>query len=427
MKKMAKLDVELGKAVGIQRTKAGSGDKEEAFLIRSTLLKFAGAFCLVFLVVGGLAIFLSRWEVSFQQGINLDERVEHEAVEQEAFTQFLQVGNLLTTFLRGEMHQKQTVQVVEVQVTKAVDELLNSIASATSSDDVQAIVEAFSDKIYGVLDEYSDMVGDESERAKDLLSAINNLMAEDDVMPESREKIRPVKGTRNSVAKVARGGERGPLKGGGGGGKAGQAGRAPPPVGRDGQALPDAKSRLAALGGDLSAVIQRVFSRVEAMDKLAFPEATRNALTALQSEIGAAMAMKKDLHPFLQRFENALKSPGVRGVDVSAATSSDRQMAMALKDIVQLFPVMDNVEKLQRLKQQWEGRVLNEGEVMHALHKLTRDHILPFEWVTGRDILGGGRVPPSGGASRGPGSAKGSLHQRQHQQKYQWWSGLKEE
>ena len=422
MKKMAKLDVELGKAVGIQRTKAGSGDKEEAFLIRSTLLKFAGAFCLVFLVVGGLAIFLSRWEVSFQQGINLDERVEHEAVEQEAFTQFLQVGNLLTTFLRGEMHQKQTVQVVEVQVTKAVDELLNSIASATSSDDVQAIVEAFSDKIYGVLDEYSDMVGDESERAKDLLSAINNLMAEDDVMPESREKIRPVQGARNSVARVVRDGEAGPLKGGE---KAGVHAARAPRVGRDGQVLPDAKARLAALGGDLSAVIQRVFGRVAAMDKLAFPEPTRDALTALQSEVGAAMAMKKDLHPFLQRFENALKSPGVHGVDVPAATSSDRQMVMALKDIVQLFPVMDNADKLQRLKQQWEGRVLNEGEVMHALHKLTRDHILPFEWVTGRDILGGGRVPPAGAAaSRG---AKGALHQRQHQQKYQWWSGLKEE
>ena len=66
----------------------------------------------MFLIVGGLAIFLSQWEVSFQQGINLDERVEHEAVEQEAFTQFMQVGSLLTSFLRAESHKKQQVRII---------------------------------------------------------------------------------------------------------------------------------------------------------------------------------------------------------------------------------------------------------------------------------------------------------------------------
>mmetsp|Transcript_24846 Transcript_24846/g.36455 ORF Transcript_24846/g.36455 Transcript_24846/m.36455 type:complete len:402 (+) Transcript_24846:90-1295(+) len=401
---MGKLDVELGKAVGFQRTKAGSGDKEEAFLIRSTLLKFAGAFCLVFLVVGGLAIFLSQWEVSFQQGINLDERVEHEAVEQEAFTQFMQVGNLLSTFLRGESHKKQTVQEVELHITKAVDALIDSITVSTSSDDIQKFVDAFSDSIYSVLDEYSELVGEESSQAKQMLASLNNIMAEDDVMPESREKIRPVKGAKNALQRT-----REPNSAG--------AGRA----GANGKPAMNAKARLAAMGGDLSAIINRVFDRVDALKEVVFPDQARDALTALHFEVSAARSAKEDLAPFLERFKDALRLPGVRGVDVKTATSSDREMALALKEIVQLFPVLDNIEQLEKLKLEWESEVANEGEIMHSLHKMTRDKVLPFEWVTNMHPFGAGpngRKVPSQAGGKGLFAAP---------KRYQWWTNLHED
>lgn len=399
---MAKLDVELGKAVGIQRTKAGSGDKEEAFLIRSTLLKFAGAFCLVFLIVGGLAIFLSQWEVSFQQGINLNERVEHQAVEQEAFNQFMQVGNMLTGFLRAETQKKQTVAVVQTEFKAAYEELLKALDLATSSDDIHTLVNGFSDKIYGVLDTYADMVAQESATAKEMLGTINNIMADDEVMPQSREKIRTIKGNKGILqkTKVAKEGARG---------KGGAAAK---------EARPRAQSKLAAMGGDLQATINRVFSRVELLDTLSFPEQTKNDLVALQHEIQGAAAQKGDLQPFLVKFRDLLKARGVRGVDVVAATSSERQMVMTLKEIVQLFPVLDHVTDLEALKIKWESEQLNEGEVMHALHKLTRDHILPFEWIAGDRPFGGMLSPKQGGKGKAPPALF------QHTQKYQWWQAL---
>lgn len=398
--KAGKLDVELGKAVGIQRTKAGSGDKEEAFLIRSTLLKFAGAFCLIFLVVGGLAIFLSQWEVSFQKGINLDERVEHQAVEQEAFSQFMQVGGLLTSFLREETGKKSVVNVVSSQVQLTVDALLSDIKSTSSSDQVQKLVEAFSDKIYNVLDEYSDMVAGESESAKTLLAQLNNLMADDDVMPASHEKIRPAASAKNGALQRTKDGW--------------------PSDNRrhDPHARPDrgAKQKLAALGGDLDANLKRIFDRVDALSQLSFPDNVKDGLVELQHQLSTAMGQHGKLSgSLLEHYKQLLSSPGVRGVDVSAATSSGKQMAVTLKEIVQLFPVLDHVDDLETLKLKFESHTLNESETMHELHKMTRDHILPFEWVAGNTAMKPGR-------EKSVKAGRSSLFAKQD--KYEWWTGL---
>jgi len=118
------------------------------------------------------------------------------------------------------------------------------------------------------------------------------------------------------------------------------------------------------------------------------------------------------------KFRDLLTARGVRGVDVVAATSSERQMVMTLKEIVQLFPVLDHVTDLEELKVKWESEQLNEGEIMHALHKLTRDHILPFEWIAG-DRPFGGMMSPKQGAK---GKAPPALFQQA--QKYQWWEAL---
>ena len=404
---MAKLDVELGKAVGIQRTKAGSGDKEEAFLIRGTLLKFAGAFCLIFLIVGGLAIFLSQWEVTFQQGINLDERVEHEAIEQASFTQFMQIGNLLTSFLRGETHKKQIVDIVQVEVDKAVEALVASMKTASSSDEVQSLVEAFGDKVYAVLDEYSEMVVEESTEAKKLLGTLNNIMAADNVMPESREKIRPVKGT-NSLQRVK-----------GGVGRKPGTGNNPKGPNRPDRGGPAAQAKLAALGGDLNAIVDRVFKRTQLLSALSFPDDFQDRIVALQHSVSGAVQKKEDLTAYLVQFRNLLSTPGVRGID-SDTIATDRQMIIALKEMVQLFPVLDHVSELEELKLKYEAQEVTEGEVMHVLHKMARSHILPFEWVAPGQPFGV-RKPKAQKGGRG---GSGLFAQPT---KYQWWHGLGEE
>ena len=322
--------------------------------------------------------------------------------------------------------------MVQVQITKAVDELLGSLSSIGSSDDVRNVVDAFSDQIYEVLDEYSDLVGEESSRAKALLGSVNNIMAADDVMPESREKIGLVSGTKNAVQKIQQKGTRSKddadaRRGGGFNGANGAAGGRPP-MGPDGKPRPNAKQRLAELGGDLSKTIDRVFERVEALDQLTFPDKARDELVSLQHEVSATMQHGGDLSPFIEKVAAALSpATGVRGVDVATATSSERQMVVILKEIVQLFPVLDHVDELEDLKTLWESQSLTEGQAMHELHKLTREQILPFEWVTGGHPLGpgpgGGHGRPGSGSSPGRQGAQGIFAQHQ---KYTWWTGLKE-
>ena len=59
----------------------------------------------------------------------------------------MQVGGLLTSFLREETGKKSVVNVVSSQVQLTVDALLSDIKSTSSSDQVQKLVEAFSDKV----------------------------------------------------------------------------------------------------------------------------------------------------------------------------------------------------------------------------------------------------------------------------------------
>lgn len=400
--KAGKLDVELGKAVGIQRTKAGSGDKEEAFLIRSTLLKFAGAFCLIFVVVGGLAIFLSQWEVSFQKGINLDERVEHQAVEEEGLAQFMQVGGMLSSFLREETGKKNTVTILQGQVEGFLTVLQQGLETASSSDEVHALVQVFTDQVYGILDEYADLVSAESRDAKVMLGQLNKILADDDVMPESREKIRTAPkgghGAKNMLQRAPRAG-------------------APRDRSDPGMKSGGAKQKLAALGGDLNAVLTRIFDRVDSLSQLSFPDDVKDGLMALQHDLTAMVAQKQDISNsgLLNKYKQLLSSPGVRGVDVAAAASSERQMVITLKEIVQLFPVLDHADDLETVKLKWESHTINEGETMHTLHKMTRDHILPFEWVAGT-MLGGGKQPRNG--------PPGKKNVFSRQAKYQWWQGL---
>ena len=66
---------------------------------------------------------------------------------------------------------------------------------------------------------------------------------------------------------------------------------------------------------------------------------------------------------------------------------------------------------------------------MHALHKMTRDKVLPFEWIAGRNPLlagmGNGKRHLPGGAGGAKRSPHGTLFEQQR--KYKWWSGLRED